>query len=70
MIMTFPRNLANLSPKQVTFLLTCKEALCEDDYFELLDAIENVEGFYTAEEDIQTLAEAFLAIRAAESIVI
>lgn len=41
------------------YLDICKQELCEDDYEELLDAIQSLDYYQNADNDIQLLADGY-----------
>mgnify|MGYP006273848751 CR=1 FL=1 len=61
-VLRFPVSDYAFSPAQVEFLRECHNVLCEDDYLELLDAIEDIDKYASAEEDIQTLVTSYTDI--------
>jgi hypothetical protein len=61
-IIQFPRSEYAFSSLQVEFLQTCHNVLCEDDYLDLLEAIEDVHAYWEADDEIQSLALGYLEV--------
>lgn len=59
-IIQFPRTRDGIySPPQVDFLRKCRGVLSEEDYQDLLEAIETVDGYRNADDDIKALVRAY-----------
>lgn len=52
---------SRMRPEQF-YLEICKQELCEDDYQELLDAIQSLGFYQTADLDIQRLADGYFQL--------
>lgn len=61
-VIQFPHSENVFSPEQVDFLQVCHSVLCEEDYLDLLEAIESVEAYSKADTDIQELVVAYTDI--------
>ena len=63
-LLTFPRTHDGVySVAQFEFLRECRQVLSEEDYLDVLDAIEDASVFHTLDEDLKVIVSAYHEVR-------